>query len=215
MKAKKKNPASKVQKTDHFILLDRSGSMSMRWDETLSSLNAYATELQKAKEAGAITLACFDDYQGLQFDVLRNHLPIKDWRKITPDEATPRGSTPLMDAAARLVALAEKNDAKKSVIVVITDGQENASREVTKEHVQKMIKRCKDRGWQVVFLGADFDAFDNASMSGVGKAQTLNMTAGNYATVMRSVALQASGYTTMGAAMSFSDDDRLTAQGKL
>jgi hypothetical protein len=53
-----------------YILLDRSGSMSSRWSEALSSINAYVAEL--AKDAAKVTLATFEGQDGLQFDVIRD-----------------------------------------------------------------------------------------------------------------------------------------------
>jgi len=120
--------------------------MSSRWTEALSSVNAYATELGNAK----VTLATFDAQDGLQFDVIRNAVPSKKWETVTDKDATPRGMTPLFDAIGRIVSLAEKSNDDKTVIVVMTDGAENHSREVTKEGARSALDRCKGRNWQVL-----------------------------------------------------------------
>jgi Mg-chelatase subunit ChlD len=192
-----------------YILLDRSGSMSSRWSEALSSINVYVAEL--AKDPAKVTLATFDGHDGLQFDVIRDDVAANEWEPATDKDATPRGMTPLFDALGRIVALAEKANPDKAVIVVMTDGAENQSREVTKQGAKAALDRCKGRNWQVVFLGADFDAFGEAAKVGVAGAQTLNMAAGNYKASMEGLAAQTRCYFSAGESMSFSDEDRKKA----
>ncbi len=55
---------------------------------------------------------------------------------------------------------------KRASIVVMTDGEENASSEVTKKDVGLALKEAEKKGWQTVFLGVAFDAF--ADKQGVG-----------------------------------------------
>jgi Mg-chelatase subunit ChlD len=127
---------------------------------------------------------------------------------MTAKDATPRGGTPLFDALGHLVALAEKAADDKTVIVVMTDGQENESREVTKQGAKAALDRRKSRNWQVVFLGADFDPFGEAAQVGIAAAQTLNMSAGNYQASMRGLAAQTMCFAATGETMSFRDEDR-------
>ena len=54
-----------------YMLLDRTGSMSSIWAETLSSINAYVEKLANDKVDAKITLAMFDSNDGTQFDVIR------------------------------------------------------------------------------------------------------------------------------------------------
>ncbi|HPE49089.1 MAG TPA: vWA domain-containing protein [Hyphomonas sp.] len=166
-------------KVHSYILLDRTGSMSSIWTEALSSVNAYAGSI--ASDAGdivpAITLAVFDAQDGLQFDVLRRAVTAKDWQNVTDKEASPRGMTPLFDAIARIVAMAEADNPDKAVIVVMTDGQENASREVTKEGVKAALDRVEKRGWELVFLGAEFANFADADAVGIASHHSMAMSA--------------------------------------
>ncbi|MBU6318628.1 MAG: VWA domain-containing protein [Alphaproteobacteria bacterium] len=160
-----------------YILLDRTGSMQSIWEETLSSVNAYAGGLAKTTPDQSvqadITLAVFDAQEGLQFDVIRKATPAGEWRKVTDEDATPRGMTPLYDAIGRLVALAEEDAPERAVVVIMTDGEENASQEVTREGARSALDRIRARGWEVVFLGADFTNFGDAV--GVGQTTSRNM----------------------------------------
>lgn len=218
-KVVKKTSKKEVIKPDHkklnvYILLDRSGSMSGRWAEALSSINSYVKELAKKSPNAHVSLSVFDGQGGLQFDTVRDAVTAKAWNKVTDEDASPRGLTPLYDAIGQVVALANAADQKKTIIVVMTDGAENNSAEVTKAAATKMLDRCRARDWQVVFLGADFDAFAQASAVGVLRASTVNTTAGNYVGTMSMMAAKSAGYGATGQSVMFSAADRDLAAGK-
>ena len=187
-----------------FILLDRSGSMASRWEEVLGAIDAYVRELGEA----VATLATFDAVGTLKYEVIRDRVPSTDWKPLTPRDASPRGMTPLLDALARIVADAEAAGAAKTVLVIVTDGAENSSREVTRENAKAAIDRCKSRGWQVVFLGADFDAFAEAGLIGVGDDQAMVMIKGRYERALRRVAHHTRLYATKGERFLFTEEDR-------
>ena len=54
------------------------------------------------------------------------------------------------------------------MFVIITDGEENASRQYSSAQVKKMIQRQKERyGWEFIFLGANMDAVETAGRFGI------------------------------------------------
>ena len=205
---------TKVQ-THAYILLDRTGSMSPIWTEALSSVNAYAANI--ASTAGdvvpQITLAVFDAQNGLQFDVLRRSVAPADWQTVTDREASPRGMTPLFDAIARIVAMAETDNPEKAVIVIMTDGEENASREVTKAGVKAALERAEKRGWEVVFLGAEFANFSDADAVGISASRSMAMGAGRMSESMATLARKSQAYYAAEAAapVTFDEADRAAA----
>ena len=212
-------PISRDAEMNAYILLDRTGSMSSIWDEALNSVNVYAASLgtQEEDEIGdvdaSVTLAVFDAQDGLKYDVLRERASAKDWKKVTNDEASPRGMTPLFDAIGRIVSTAESDKPEKAVIVVMTDGHENSSRELTKEGAKAALDRARERGWEVVFLGAEFANFSDAE--GVGNAQQKNMavSAGSLGVTMDRLAKKSRSYAKgEEAEIIFDDEDRAAAQ---
>jgi hypothetical protein len=160
-----------------YILLDRTGSMEPIWTEAHSSVNAYADGLASLdggpRVDADITLAAFDAQDGLQFDVLRKDIDASEWRDVTNKEISQRGMTPLYDAIGRMVSLAEKDKPEKAVIVIMTDGEENSSKEMTKASDKAALDRVRAKGWEVVFLGTEFSNFDDAT--GVGQTASRNM----------------------------------------
>ncbi len=198
-----------------YILLDRSGSMQTLWTEALSSVNAYARELAD-KTTGAtadshVTLAVFDSQDGLRFDVLRRKTPALHWEPLTDREASPRGMTPLLDAIGRIVALTEADNPDKAVIVVMTDGQENASQEINRAGARAALDRARAKGWEVVFLGANFDNIEDASSVGVGSSRQMAMAPGQMGETMTRMARKSRAYFVEGAPMEFDEEDRAAA----
>ncbi|MBL8559161.1 MAG: VWA domain-containing protein [Hyphomonadaceae bacterium] len=189
-----------------YILLDRTGSMQSIWDEALGSVNAYVKGL--AEGDGYATLAVFDAHDGLQFDVLRAGVPVQTWKDVTTQEASPRGMTPLFDAIGRIIARAESEAPEKAVIVIMTDGEENSSREMKKDDVKAALERCEKKGWQVVFLGAEFAKFNDADAVGIAGGQQVAMSAGRMGRSMAMMARKSRAYFDQGEQMAFDAGDR-------
>ena len=201
-----------------YILLDRTGSMSSIWDEALNSVNVYAASLgtQEEDEIGdvdaSVTLAVFDAQDGLKYDVLRERASAKDWKKVTNDEASPRGMTPLFDAIGRIVSTAESDKPEKAVIVIMTDGRENSSRELTKDGAKAALARAEAKGWEVVFLGAEFASFDDAESVGMDARKTMAVGQGSMQDSMSALAKKSRAYGKgEEAEIEFNEEDRALA----
>ena len=195
-----------------YILLDRTGSMQSIWEEALGAVNAYVKALNEGPKADAhVTLAVFDAHDGLAFEVVRAGVPAATWKDVTDADATPRGMTPLFDAIGRVVALAEKDAPDKAILVIMTDGQENASREMKKDDVKAALDRIEKRGWQVVFLGAEFAKFDDADALGVASSRQMAMSGKMMRVSMTTLAGKTRGYFSEGQDVTFDEADRAEA----
>ena len=187
-----------------YILLDRSGSMATLWNEALGSVNSY---VEKLKRTDKIQVAVFDN----EYDVIRD-CKVKDWDNITNEDAQPRGMTALYDSVGKIMASAEEDDAKKTVLVVMTDGFENASREFTQAAIKARVKQFEDKNWEVVFLGANFDAVETVSGSvGVVAGKTMNIAAGSMRAAMNTLSAYTTSYAATGAAINFTAEDKIKA----
>jgi Mg-chelatase subunit ChlD len=163
-------------KRDHThitIILDRTGSMESIRDDTIGGFNSFLQEQKKQPGKATLTLVQFDSQD--PYEVIHSFAEIKKVPELTRETYVPRASTPLLDALGRgindlekrLGAIKKNDRPSKVVMVVITDGQENSSREFRKEHIEKMIKdRQKNSGWQFMFLSADLDSIDDARSVG-------------------------------------------------
>lgn len=192
-----------------FILLDRSGSMSSLWDEALSSINAYVAKLAADNVDTGVTLATFDsDHQGLAFEIVRDRIIPRTWHPVTHKDAQPRGMTPLNDATGRIVDLAKRGNYDKVAIIIMTDGHENASRELSVTQAKAKLDECRGRNWQVIFLGANFDNAAQAQSYGAATMDFASSSVANLGQTMRATAESRTRYGATGAAMGFTTEQK-------
>jgi hypothetical protein len=135
---------------------------------------------------------------------------------------TPRGMTALNDAiGSTVVALGEKFAAKKEedrphqvIVVIVTDGMENSSREYTLPRVRELVLQQQEQwGWTFMYLAANVDAFATGSAYGFGTAQTIAYDATREGT--QNVVATASASMTRtrsGLDGAFTDDERKSAK---
>ena len=191
-----------------FILLDRSGSMSSLWLEALGAVNSYVKKLADDKVDTGVTLATFDGEGGCSFDVIRDRIIPSTWHIVTDKDASPRGMTPLNDAVGKIVALADKGNYDKVAIIIMTDGHENASRELTVVQAKALLDKCRAKNWQVIFLGANFDNASQAFDYGTAAHQTVSSSTVNLTATMRSTADKRAAYGATGQSMNYTDEEK-------
>lgn len=178
--------ATKYEQTHISLVLDRSGSMIRHKIETIASVNTYLDGARKdedLKEAD-LELSLFDaPIDKAEIDVIRSGAPI-NMKNVTEDDFVPRGWTPLYDAIghgiASLDARLKQTGSKKAILVVVTDGEENRSKEHTFETISKAIKDRQDQGWLVIFLGAGLSAAKQGLELGVRGASTASYGTGKF-----------------------------------
>lgn len=196
-----------------FILLDRSGSMESLWKEALGSINAYVKKLSDEKVDTGVTLAVFDSQIGnLDFQVIRDRITPATWNPVSDADAIPRGTTPLNDATGRLVALAEAGNYDKVAIIIMTDGHENSSRELSVNQAKALLDKCRAKNWQVIFLGANFDNAHQAASYGNAVHATVEVSAVNLSATMLHTAAMRGAYGATGKTMAFTPEDKRKAK---
>ena len=192
-----------------FILLDRSQSMHTQWGEALAAVNGYVAKLAEDKVDTGVTLATFDAPAGkLVFDVIRDRIIPSTWHKVTDKEAQPRGNTPLNDATGQIVSLAKAGNYDRVAIIIMTDGAENASKELNVFQARALLDECRAKGWQVIFLGANFDNAMQASSYNNDVNATMSASRGTFAAHTHSLASKRGLYGVTGQSMTFTDEEK-------
>lgn len=143
------------------IVLDRSGSMAVVKDATIEAFNGFVAEQQRQPGESYFTLAQFD---GQAIDFLYEGRSASRVEFLNQHNYVPRGSTPLFDAIGIVADRAKQyvrpsQGFNRKVLVIQTDGQENASKEWSLAAVQSLLRELESAGWQIIYLGAGIDAF--------------------------------------------------------
>ncbi len=174
-KTKKAPPAAeKPQETLVNVILDRSGSMSNGYLETISGYNVYIKDLKSdTANKYSVSLTQFDQNQGPELTITYKDMPVGQVPDLTTETYQPRGGTPLYDAIGKCVDAVVPNG-RSILTVIITDGEENASEEYTKDSVKALIKQKESEGWKFVFLGADIDSYAVGGGVAVAASATAN-----------------------------------------
>lgn len=173
-----------------YILIDGSYSMQDKWHLVIPAVNRYATELTRNLVASRLSAAVFADNWGFSFKELRSSKAAL-WSPIRDGEIVPSGQTPLNDAifyACELLDDQLKIDEEASVcLAIISDGGENAS-EHDCEETKELISEKRNLGWQIIFLGLDFNVEQIAKDYGCEASTALNTRAEKLAGALRALA---------------------------
>lgn len=190
--------------THYLLVLDRSGSMQSCWTSTVNGLNEQlgtirALEEKYPEQKYFITLVAFDS----EIETIIEDLPISDVKDFDGTEFPPRGMTALHDAMGisitNLKAKLDKKDKSSdsistALVVVMTDGDENNSREYNADSVKKLIDELDaTNAWTFSYMGANQNAVLTAKSFGIGAGNSIN-----YSSTVRGASL---ANTTLSSAI--------------
>ena len=150
------------------FLLDETGSMNNIKEDTIGGFNEYVDTLKKDGDDIAFSLVSFNS-NGMKSRYTAESIDAVP--PLTNDNYQPTAATPLIDAAVKVIKATAKVVKKRKndplvLVVIQTDGYENASRRHTTADLAALVKKKTDAGWEFVFLGAGLDAFEAARSVG-------------------------------------------------
>ena len=160
-------------------ILDRSGSMQSIAKDTIGGFNTFLNDCKNAPEDRRMTVVLFDH----DYHILHNYVPAKDVPDLNSLTFVPRGNTALYDAVgrtinevgARLANTAECERPETVIFAILTDGEENHSREFSSHKIKEMIELQSSKyAWSFIYLGANQDAVLAAGRMGIGSGNTVN-----------------------------------------
>jgi hypothetical protein len=209
------------------LILDRSGSMGSIADATVEGVNAFLAEQKNSSTEVSLRFVQFDDVYEEIYDGTIDQAPLLTVMKPVTDKQrqfVPRGWTALLDAIGktvtdvgdRLAALPEEERPAKVVVVIMTDGHENRSKQYTLDQIADLIQQQRDvYKWEFQYLGANQDAIEEAAKYNIPAVNAVTFTASTAGTrnVMDSVTRNVRNYGVTGQSvcMSFVDEDRTGA----
>jgi uncharacterized protein YegL len=164
------------------FILDRSGSMRGLEADTVGGFNSLIEKQKQAPGEALVSLVLFDD----QFEVVHHRRVITSLEPLTKDTYYVRGSTALVDAIGRGIEkikhvhrqLGNDNAPEKTMFIITTDGQENASKQFNSHQLKRLVSEQQEKyGWEFLFLGANIDAFTTAMDLGIKRDRAANFVA--------------------------------------
>ncbi len=180
------------------LLIDRSGSMSSIREDAQGGINSFIEEQKQVPGKMTLSVYQFDtEYEKVYGPVL-----IADAAGYA---LYPRGMTALNDALGRsitetgewLASLPEDQRPGKVIFTIVTDGQENASREWTLAKCKELITQQQDDyGWEFVYVGANVDAFATGASYGMAGSTQYQATAASTQQVYTRMSKSMSGLRT-------------------
>lgn len=186
----------KNKKTIYHFIIDKSGSMAGMQHQAVEGFNVQVKTLQELKQTYpdqdyTVSLTFFNENVR---DIISNG-KVEQLVPMNPKTFLPNGSTALLDAIGKSIyqiksdfGPALSNDEASVVMVIITDGEENASRFYTYHEIARMIKELDEtEKWTFSFLGADLDAIHTSQMLNIRRENVISFSKSDYSGMMDDV----------------------------
>ncbi len=155
-----------------LFIMDNSGSMENMGVEPLNGLNKLV-EQQKAAGDFRFTLVAFDD----EIKTVIDDLDGKEIPTLTSEHYSPRGMTALLDAIGYSILAQKEKKLENVLVVILTDGLENASWRYTSSQIKKLITEMQEKhNWAFMYLGANQDSFLVSQSLGITLSQDYECT---------------------------------------
>jgi hypothetical protein len=169
--------------------------------ETIGGFNNFIDEQKKVEGKARVTLVQFDNV----YEVVYEGIKLKNVPVLDSDTFKPRGMTALFDAIGKTLTNQQKriDDEKwadKVIVLILTDGEENASQEYNEQSVKVLTKEAQDKEWSFIYLGANQDSFSAATKFGINTKSVLNSVS-NYDATHDGMACASMSYTASVTAM--------------
>jgi hypothetical protein len=170
--------------TKIICILDRSGSMSSIIDDAIGGFNSFLKSQQDLEGEATMRVHMFDSEGwngGTKIETPIKDTDIQNVIPLTRKTYSPRGGTPLYDAIGFITydeldwlgntPIEERPE--KTICIILTDGQENASSTWNNDNVKKLISECREElDWEFIYLGANQDACFVAESMGMSKGNS-------------------------------------------
>jgi len=167
------------------IIMDESGSMHTKIDDVIGGFNKFLEDQQKLLDPCRMSLTKFNTICA----TVIHATPIGQVKPLSKETYTPGGNTALFDAIAQCVRIVdqERKPDERIVCIIVTDGEENSSRETTYEQVKEIISKREAQGdWTFVYLGVSPEQFSKEMGVASGNTMAYTGTRKDYATMSAS-----------------------------
>lgn len=198
------------------FLLDRSGSMQSIKSDVIGGFEAFLEGQRAGDGQCEVTLSQFDT----EYQVVYRGIALDDVPSLS---LHPRGQTALLDSMGKLItdtaaeigALDEAERPGTVIVVIMTDGHENASREWRRPGIKVLVEQqTNEHGWEFLYMGASQDAVEVGRGLGVKDSQSITYSRGKSREAMLATSMNIRDYRTAklgdsdAVMVGFSDEQR-------
>ena len=164
----------------NLIILDESGSMESIKRSIIEGFNEIVQtvkgiEKEFPEQEHFISLVTFN---GLGQKLLHFIDPVSKLEQIDDKRYRPDASTPLYDAIGfsigKLRQVVDNLTDYNVLVTILTDGEENASREYSGLDIKKLIDMLKLNRWTFTYIGADHDVEQFAATISITNTMVFN-----------------------------------------
>lgn len=196
-----------------FILLDGSSSMAYHWRDMLGAIQSYVDGLRTANTDTFLTLSLF---AGTCLSQDHANCPIAEWpslRECPPK--LPYGDTPLFDAINLAARRLHDENPTRCALTIVTDGEEGGSTHTSEIQARAILDWVRAKGWQVTFIGCDFDNSHLARALGANRASAIGVAKAHLIGAASELARKRTCYGATGAPMHWSESEQRQFGGYL
>lgn len=159
------------KRTYYHLILDRSGSMTNCIEETVDGVNQQIKRIKEIADR-------FPEQELITSLTLFNHTISSPWIRMQPNslrelnftDYSPTGRTALFDAIGFVCQELQRtsgdeveNNEASVVVVIVTDGYENASETFSHGQIASLIAELEQTGkWTFSYIGSTLDAVEIA-----------------------------------------------------
>ena len=135
-----------------ILVLDKSASMFKNKKDLIDGFNNLVLEQRAEKSTNLLTIITFNN----RVEVLKEET-FPNVSKIEDSDIITKGSTALLDAVGKVYDMILNNDNYTNItLTIITDGQENSSKNYTIDNLNDMKKLIDEKyTLNMIFIGAD------------------------------------------------------------
>ena len=164
--------------TELVFILDKSGSMSGLEKDTVGGFNSMLKKQKESSGEVLVTTVLFNH----ETETVHDRLKAENVGALSEKEYFVGGCTALLDAVGKTVEhikgihkyIRDEDVPEHTLVVITTDGLENASRHYTASQIKQLIEAQKEAGWEFLFFGANIDAVDVGHDLGIAKERVAN-----------------------------------------
>lgn len=164
----------------NLIILDESGSMESIKTTIISGFNELVQTIKGIEKEFLEQehFISFISFNGLGQKLLHFIDPAKKLKKLNDKSYKPDATTPLFDALGfsvnKLKQSLEGQSNYNVLVTILTDGEENASKEFSGNDIKKLVEELKQNRWTFTYIGTDHDVEKIASSLSINNTLVFN-----------------------------------------